>query len=72
MLPGGSVRPVMDEAPSTAACRLCGEALPEGAQRCPSCAMPVQLELSRRDYWRLGAGILAVYLLTAIALLLTR
>jgi ribosomal protein L40E len=72
MLPGASVRPVMDDAPPTAVCRLCGEALPEGAQRCRSCSLPVQLELSRRDYWRLGAGVLVIYLLTALALILTR
>jgi predicted amidophosphoribosyltransferase len=62
----------MDDVSSPAACRLCGEPLPEGAERCPSCGLAVVTDLPRRALWRLAGGLAAIYLLAAVVLLLTR
>ena len=53
-----------------ATCRLCGAALPPGAERCPSCGMHQATGLNNPALWRVGAGLAAVYLLIALILVL--
>jgi hypothetical protein len=62
----------MDDAPLPAACRLCWTALPDGAERCPSCGLAVATDISGVALRRLAAGVAAIYLFTAIVLILTR
>jgi hypothetical protein len=62
----------MDDASPPAACRLCGTPLPDGAERCPSCGLAVATDISGAAIRRLVAGLAAIYLFTAIVLILTR
>jgi predicted nucleic acid-binding Zn ribbon protein len=62
----------MDDAPPPAACRLCGTALPDGAERCSSCGLAVATDISGAALRRLAAGVAVIYLFTAIVLILTR
>jgi hypothetical protein len=61
------------ESPSSAEpCRLCGTGVPSGVERCPSCGLHRATRLSRATLWRLAAGLAAVYLATALLLILSR
>jgi hypothetical protein len=62
----------MDETPLPAVCRLCETPLPEGAERCPSCGLAPATDISRAALRRLAAGVLVIYVFTAIVLYLTR
>ena len=57
---------------SAPACRLCASPLPPDAKRCPACGLHRATDLSRPELWRLGAGLAALYLVTAVLLLLAR
>ena len=55
-------------------CRLCGSALPpEGdGSRCPNCGLHRAGDLGPTGYRRLAAGLVGIYVLTALLVLLTR
>jgi hypothetical protein len=54
-------------------CRLCGAPLPDdGSGRCPNCGLYRAVDLGRSGYLHLGAGLVGVYLLTALLVLLSR
>jgi hypothetical protein len=57
----------------TTTCRLCGADLPDdGSDRCPTCGLYRAVDLDRSGYLRLGGGLAAVYLITALLVLLSR
>ena len=54
-------------------CRLCGADLSDGdGSRCPNCGLHAAGDLGDPGYRRLAAGLVGVYLLTALLVLLTR
>jgi hypothetical protein len=54
-------------------CRLCGAPFPDdGGCRCPNCGLYRAVDLGRSGFLNLGAGLVGVYLLTALLVLLTR
>lgn len=65
------MEPPPDDAAPTA-CRLCGEPVPAGDERCPSCGLHQSTELSRSSLWRLGAGLAVIYALVALVVALNR
>jgi predicted amidophosphoribosyltransferase len=62
----------MDDDAPPATCRLCGAPLPEEGGRCPACGLAVARNVSGAAIRRLVAGLLALYLFTAVVLMLTR
>lgn len=61
---GGSMDPT--------SCRLCGTALPDPGERCPTCGLHPARELSSATRWRIAGGLVAVYAFVAAILALTR
>jgi hypothetical protein len=54
-------------------CRLCGAPLPEGpGARCPNCGLHPAGDLGRQGWERLAAGLIGVYLLTALLVFVSR
>ena len=65
------MEPPGDDAAPTV-CRLCEEAVPPGAARCPACGLHQSTDLSGPSLWRLTAGLAVVYAFVALIVVLNR
>ncbi len=66
------MEPTCPPAPPPAVCRLCRTPLPDPQARCPACGMHPARDLPPATKWRIAAGLMAIYLLVAAVILLSR
>ena len=64
--------PTCPPAPPPTLCRLCQTPLPGPEARCPACGMHPARDLSLATKWRVAAALVALYLVVAAVILLTR